>query len=197
MTMWDECVSPRRSLQLTSQIPALCRYDEGTEFMPVVSHSSQLRVHPSYRFVALDVDGYDLSSDWCMRIVGFAAEAFHGQCTLQSKNCWIIGARGRTTTVDARMRRTSMGSRVRLGNRGSQGAARVRPRTRRRCTVSRTRESRRPWDPTHGRRSNVKMKVYSLPRERANSSPQWSRQMYRHARCRPRRPCFIVDKPTV
>ena len=58
------------------------RYDEGTAFMPVVSYASQLPVHPSFRFVALDVDGHDLPSDWYMRIMGFAAEGFHGQRTL-------------------------------------------------------------------------------------------------------------------
>ncbi|KAN0101251.1 hypothetical protein V8E55_001235 [Tylopilus felleus] len=57
-------------------------YDEGTVFMPVVSHASQLPVHPSFRFLALDVDGLDLPSDWYMRIAGLAAEAFHGERTL-------------------------------------------------------------------------------------------------------------------
>lgn len=70
-------IDPRRYLR--GHAP---RYDEGTAFMPVVSYSSQLPVHPSFRFIALDVDGHDLPSDWYMRIAGFAAEAFHGERTL-------------------------------------------------------------------------------------------------------------------
>ncbi|KAI6153059.1 hypothetical protein BKA82DRAFT_4085541 [Pisolithus tinctorius] len=51
-------------------------------FMPVVSKSSQLPVHPNFNFIALDVDGRDLPSDWYMRIAGFAAEGFHGDRVL-------------------------------------------------------------------------------------------------------------------
>ncbi|OSD05759.1 hypothetical protein PYCCODRAFT_1384775 [Trametes coccinea BRFM310] len=54
-------------------------YDEGTAFMPVVSRKSQLPVHEKYRFMALDEDGFDLPSDWYMRICGFAAEGLRGE----------------------------------------------------------------------------------------------------------------------
>jgi hypothetical protein len=53
-------------------------YDEGTAFMPVVSSSKQLPVHPQFNFLALDADGHSLPSDWYMRIAGFAAESLRG-----------------------------------------------------------------------------------------------------------------------
>lgn len=58
------------------------RYDEGTAFMPIVPRASQLPVHPDFTFLALDADGYDLPSDWYMRIAGYAAEGFHGERVL-------------------------------------------------------------------------------------------------------------------
>ncbi|KAG2361241.1 hypothetical protein BDR07DRAFT_1410155 [Suillus spraguei] len=54
-------------------------YDEGTAFMPVVSSSKQLPVHPQFNFLALDADGESLPSDWYMRIAGFAAESLRGE----------------------------------------------------------------------------------------------------------------------
>lgn len=54
-------------------------YDEGTAFMPVVSSSRQLPVHPQFNFLALDADGHSLPSDWYMRIAGFAAELLRGE----------------------------------------------------------------------------------------------------------------------
>ena len=56
-------------------------YDEGTNFIPVVSHKRQLPHDEEGRFrlMALDEDGYDLPSDWYMRIAGMAAEGFKGQ----------------------------------------------------------------------------------------------------------------------
>jgi hypothetical protein len=47
--------------------------------MPVVSSSRQLPVHPQFNFLALDVDGHSLPSDWYMRIAGFAAESLRGE----------------------------------------------------------------------------------------------------------------------
>lgn len=54
-------------------------YDEGTALMPSISHGSQLPVTDTYQFLALDQDGYDLPSDWFMRISGFAAEGLRNQ----------------------------------------------------------------------------------------------------------------------
>ncbi|OJA19220.1 hypothetical protein AZE42_10898 [Rhizopogon vesiculosus] len=57
-------------------------YDEGTAFMPVVSSSKELPVHPQFDFLALDADGHSLPSDWYMRIAGFTAEALRGERVL-------------------------------------------------------------------------------------------------------------------
>ena len=56
----------------------MARYDEGTAYMPVVSKKRQLPVHEKYNFMALDEDGFDLPSDWYMRIAGFIAEGLRG-----------------------------------------------------------------------------------------------------------------------
>ena len=40
------------------------RYDEGTVFIPVVTHKRLLPVSDEFRFMALDEDGYDLPVDW-------------------------------------------------------------------------------------------------------------------------------------
>jgi len=40
------------------------RYDEGTVFIPVVTHKRLLPVSDEFRFMALDEDGYDLPADW-------------------------------------------------------------------------------------------------------------------------------------
>ncbi|KAK0245191.1 hypothetical protein EDD85DRAFT_917433 [Armillaria nabsnona] len=54
-------------------------YDEGTAFMPIVTKKSMLPQSDKYRFMALDEDGYDLPSDWYMRICGFAAEGLRSE----------------------------------------------------------------------------------------------------------------------
>ncbi|KAH7884090.1 hypothetical protein F5I97DRAFT_1813288 [Phlebopus sp. FC_14] len=77
--LWKQIYNARRAGVRTIYGAMWDEYDEGTAFMPVVSSSSQLPVHPSYPFIALDVDGCELPSDWYMRIAGFAAEAFHGE----------------------------------------------------------------------------------------------------------------------
>ncbi|KAK0232671.1 hypothetical protein IW262DRAFT_14074 [Armillaria fumosa] len=54
-------------------------YDEGTAFMPIVTKKSMLPQSDKYPFMALDEDGYDLPSDWYMRICGFAAEGLRSE----------------------------------------------------------------------------------------------------------------------
>ncbi|KAI0063256.1 hypothetical protein BV25DRAFT_466337 [Artomyces pyxidatus] len=56
-------------------------YDEGTNFLPVVSQQHQIPhdEKDQFKFMALDVDGYVLPSDWYMRIAGYAAEALKGE----------------------------------------------------------------------------------------------------------------------
>ncbi|KAH0590020.1 hypothetical protein H2248_000198 [Termitomyces sp. 'cryptogamus'] len=54
-------------------------YDEGTAFMPVIEKKRMLPVSDRYPFLALDEDGYNLPSDWYMRICGFAAEGLRSE----------------------------------------------------------------------------------------------------------------------
>lgn len=63
--MWDESVSilSHISAVLTRSL-CLCRYDEGTAFMPIVEHKSKLPVSEKYQFLSLDADGYDVPADW-------------------------------------------------------------------------------------------------------------------------------------
>ncbi|KAI6020949.1 hypothetical protein BKA83DRAFT_4126838 [Pisolithus microcarpus] len=80
--LWKQIYNARRAGVRTIYGAMWDEYDEGTVFMPVVSRSSQLPVHPDFNFIALDVDGCDLPSDWYMRVAGFAAEGFHGERVL-------------------------------------------------------------------------------------------------------------------
>ncbi|TFK71702.1 hypothetical protein BDN72DRAFT_837263 [Pluteus cervinus] len=54
-------------------------YDEGTAFMPVVETKRLLPDTDRFSFMALDADGYDVPSDWYMRICGFAVEALRSE----------------------------------------------------------------------------------------------------------------------
>ncbi|KAL4064790.1 hypothetical protein V8B97DRAFT_1875763 [Scleroderma yunnanense] len=80
--LWKQIYNARRAGVRTIYGAMWDEYDEGTVFMPIVPKASQLPVHPDFTFLALDVDGYDLPSDWYMRIVGYAAEGFHGERVL-------------------------------------------------------------------------------------------------------------------
>ncbi|TDL22387.1 hypothetical protein BD410DRAFT_828484 [Rickenella mellea] len=55
-------------------------YDEGTAFLPVVT-SKRLLPKPG-KFLALDAEGYDIPSDWYMRICGLIVEILRGEWTL-------------------------------------------------------------------------------------------------------------------
>ncbi|KAI6028939.1 hypothetical protein EDC04DRAFT_2926311 [Pisolithus marmoratus] len=68
--LWKQIYNARRAGVRTIYGAMWDEYDEGTVFMPVVSRSSQLPVHRDFNFIALDVDGCDLPSDWYMRIAG-------------------------------------------------------------------------------------------------------------------------------
>ncbi|KAG6328895.1 hypothetical protein ID866_10194 [Astraeus odoratus] len=80
--LWRQMYNARRAGVRTVYGAMWDEYDEGTALMPVVSTGAQLPVHPDFAFVALDVDGYDLSPDWYMRVTGLAAEGFHGERVL-------------------------------------------------------------------------------------------------------------------
>ncbi|KAF8798292.1 hypothetical protein BYT27DRAFT_7203403 [Phlegmacium glaucopus] len=54
-------------------------YDEGTAFMPIVEHKRDLPESAKYPFLALDADGYEVPSDWYMRICGLAAEGLRNE----------------------------------------------------------------------------------------------------------------------
>ncbi|KAG2134589.1 uncharacterized protein EDB93DRAFT_1331237 [Suillus bovinus] len=76
--LWKQIYAARRAGVRIIYGAMWDEYDEGTAFMPVVSSSKQLPVHPQFNFLALDADGYSLPSDWYMRIAGFAAESLRG-----------------------------------------------------------------------------------------------------------------------
>ncbi|KXN87299.1 Mitogen-activated protein kinase kinase kinase A [Leucoagaricus sp. SymC.cos] len=52
-------------------------YCSGQAFLPVVPQKNLLPQSSKCKFMALDEDGYDIPSDWYMRICGLAAEALH------------------------------------------------------------------------------------------------------------------------
>ncbi|KAI8983325.1 hypothetical protein BD414DRAFT_418734 [Trametes punicea] len=80
--MWRQLFNVQRHGVRTIYGAMWDEYDEGTAFMPVVSHKRQLPVLEKYSFMALDEDGFDLPPDWYMRICGFAAEALRGERTI-------------------------------------------------------------------------------------------------------------------
>ncbi|KAH7923764.1 hypothetical protein BV22DRAFT_1196461 [Leucogyrophana mollusca] len=77
--LWKQIFNARRAGVRTIYGAMWDEYDEGTAYMPVVPNKSMLPVHDKYQFMALDEDGYDLPSDWYMRICGFAGEALRGE----------------------------------------------------------------------------------------------------------------------
>ncbi|KAG2147498.1 hypothetical protein DEU56DRAFT_784290 [Suillus clintonianus] len=80
--LWKQIYAARRAGVRIIYGAMWDEYDEGTAYMPVVSSSKQLPVHPQFDFLALDADGHSLPSDWYMRIVGFAAEILRGERVL-------------------------------------------------------------------------------------------------------------------
>lgn len=77
--LWRQLWNARRLGVRTIYGAMWDEYDEGTAYMPVVPYKRQLPVSDKFRFMALDEDGYDLPSDWYMRICGFAAEGLRGE----------------------------------------------------------------------------------------------------------------------
>ncbi|KAL1710670.1 hypothetical protein EV121DRAFT_251500 [Schizophyllum commune] len=79
--LWQQIVNAKR-LGVRILYGAMWdEYDEGTAFLPVVEKSRNLpkAEDDKFQFLALDADGYDLPSDWYMRIAGFAAEALRSE----------------------------------------------------------------------------------------------------------------------
>ncbi|KIY45503.1 hypothetical protein FISHEDRAFT_49223, partial [Fistulina hepatica ATCC 64428] len=54
-------------------------YDEGTALMPVAASQNDVPLSNQFPFMALDEDGYELPSDWFMRICAFGAESVHDE----------------------------------------------------------------------------------------------------------------------
>ncbi|KAJ3777953.1 hypothetical protein FB446DRAFT_61874 [Lentinula raphanica] len=58
-------------------------YDEGTALMPAVERKHLLPDSPHFPLLSLDEDGYDIPSDWYMRICGLGARSLRGEINLQ------------------------------------------------------------------------------------------------------------------
>ncbi|KAF8722447.1 hypothetical protein AX14_009826, partial [Amanita brunnescens Koide BX004] len=77
--LWRQIVNSRR-LGVRIMYGAMWdEYDEGTAFLPAVPNKRLLPVHDKFPFLALDSEGYDLPSDWYMRICGLAAEVLRSE----------------------------------------------------------------------------------------------------------------------
>ncbi|KAJ7223466.1 hypothetical protein GGX14DRAFT_658206 [Mycena pura] len=78
--LWAQIFHAARLQGVTSMYGAMWdEYDEGTAFLPVVEKKRLLPESEKWPFLALDEDGYDLPSDWFMRVAGFAAEGLRGE----------------------------------------------------------------------------------------------------------------------
>ncbi|KAG6817286.1 hypothetical protein H0H87_010628 [Tephrocybe sp. NHM501043] len=76
--LWQQIFNAKRQGVRTMYGAMWDEYDEGTAFMPIVEKKRMLPVSDKYLFLSLDEEGYDLPSDWYMRICGFAAEGLRG-----------------------------------------------------------------------------------------------------------------------
>ncbi|KAK7064967.1 hypothetical protein R3P38DRAFT_2491582, partial [Favolaschia claudopus] len=78
--LWSQIFHTKRLKGVRSLYGAMWdEYDEGTAFLPVVEKKRQLPEHETFPFLSLDEDGYDIPSDWFMRIAGFAAEGLRSE----------------------------------------------------------------------------------------------------------------------
>ncbi|KAG6889033.1 hypothetical protein C0992_006601 [Termitomyces sp. T32_za158] len=77
--LWQQIFNAKRLGVRTMYGAMWDEYDEGTAFMPAIEKKRMLPVSDSHPFLALDADGYDLPSDWYMRICGFAAEGLRSE----------------------------------------------------------------------------------------------------------------------
>ncbi|KAF8168497.1 hypothetical protein B0H34DRAFT_61646 [Crassisporium funariophilum] len=77
--LWKQIHNARRLGVRTIYGAMWDEYDEGTAFMPIVDHKRLLPASDKFPFLALDEDGYDIPSDWYMRICGFAAEGLRNE----------------------------------------------------------------------------------------------------------------------
>ncbi|KZV81772.1 hypothetical protein EXIGLDRAFT_364875 [Exidia glandulosa HHB12029] len=78
--LWRQIYNARQTTVRTIYMAMWDEYDEGTALMPIVS--SKRSLPRGADFIALDADGYDLPTDWYMRIAGLAADSLHRDQTL-------------------------------------------------------------------------------------------------------------------
>jgi hypothetical protein len=62
-------------------------YDEGTQFLPAITKTVDLPEDQERKFtlIAYDVDGYDVPSDWYMRIAGYGSELVKDERFLEDR----------------------------------------------------------------------------------------------------------------
>ena len=62
-------------------------YDEGTQFLPAITKTTDLPHDENDKFslIACDVDGYDVPADWYMRIAGYGSELVKGDRHLEDR----------------------------------------------------------------------------------------------------------------
>ncbi|KAJ3486292.1 hypothetical protein NLJ89_g11823 [Agrocybe chaxingu] len=77
--LWKQIFNAKRLGVRTMYGAMWDEYDEGTAFMPIVEHKRRLPQSDKFQFLALDADGFDVPSDWYMRICGFAAEGLRSE----------------------------------------------------------------------------------------------------------------------
>ncbi|KAF7323651.1 hypothetical protein MKEN_00585800 [Mycena kentingensis (nom. inval.)] len=78
--LWSQIFHAKRLKGVRSMYGAMWdEYDEGTAFLPVIPKAKHLPDSEKWPFLGLDEDGFDLPSDWYMRIAGFAAEGLRSE----------------------------------------------------------------------------------------------------------------------
>ncbi|KAI0271693.1 hypothetical protein BC834DRAFT_841249 [Gloeopeniophorella convolvens] len=79
--LWRQMFNARKYGARTMYGAMWDEYDEGTQFMPAITKVADLPRDESnrFKFIAYDKDGYDVPSDWYMRIAGYAGEALKGE----------------------------------------------------------------------------------------------------------------------
>ncbi|KAI0044892.1 hypothetical protein FA95DRAFT_209696 [Auriscalpium vulgare] len=85
--LWRQMYHTKRLGARTVYAAMWDEYDEGTQFLPAFVQQHQLPVDQTgrFKFIAYDVDGHVLPSDWYMRIAGYGAEALKGRYPLDEQ----------------------------------------------------------------------------------------------------------------
>ncbi|KXN80802.1 Cytokinesis protein sepH [Leucoagaricus sp. SymC.cos] len=98
-------------------------YYNGYALLPVVPQKNLLPQSDKCKFMALDEDGYDLPSDWYMRICGLAAEALHERRSASREipwknlvDYWANHPRHERTSIHTSRRSNISGSKAKTPN---------------------------------------------------------------------------------